>query len=155
MATKNKLKIIAGEYGFQAELLKINPTQSEEIIAPLILKSWVTERIPHRQKKRVIVKITKKGDRTECGSQKGHKPLNIKNKILAQIIPNRISISHRAQTTKRCCCVLHMQKTQYIGFVNIATAFDTTHKTVICAARRKKGIDAKYNEAVNVVFHNG
>jgi len=73
--THENIKITAGA-----------PTKKE----PLLIKVWQSGQIPKDWKHGLIIKLSKKGDLTECSNWRGITLLSIIGKILATIICNII-----------------------------------------------------------------
>ena len=74
-----------------AELIKANKETAVTELTKLFRKVWEEEKIPDKWKKRVIVKLPKKGDNRECNiNWRGITLLTVPSKLFGRIIINRI-----------------------------------------------------------------
>ena len=70
--------------------MKTYPHTTANILEPVLKKVWDSGQISNEWKQRLIIKLPKKGDLTECCNWRGITLLNIIRKILATIIYNRL-----------------------------------------------------------------
>jgi len=77
--------------GIHPELLKKGGAELILRLTELITESWRNEAAPHDWKDAQLVMIFKKGDRHICGNYRGISLLSIPGKVLARIIPNRLT----------------------------------------------------------------
>jgi len=56
----------AGADNIPAEVLKVDPYISADILLPLFQDIWQTETFPKEWKEGIIVKVPKKGDLSQC-----------------------------------------------------------------------------------------
>lgn len=80
----------AGPDGIPPEALKATPTQSAEMLQPLLQKIWEEEKIPDAWKTGYLVKLPKKGDLSQCGNWRGIMLLSIASKVLTRVILERM-----------------------------------------------------------------
>ncbi|XP_055389805.1 uncharacterized protein LOC129618814 [Condylostylus longicornis] len=88
---KMKKNRAEGPDGIPAELLQADPKTTSDILLPILVEVWNSERMPDIWKQGIIVKLPKKGDLRECSNWRGITILNVLNKVLANIILGRIS----------------------------------------------------------------
>ena len=69
-----------------AELFKLDPNLSAEILQPLFNEIWIKKKIPDDWTTGIIIKIPKKGDLQDCSNWRGITLLSIPSKILAKFI---------------------------------------------------------------------
>jgi hypothetical protein len=60
-------------------------------IRKLINSNFNQEELPDQWNMSIIVPIYKKGDKTDCSNYRGISPLSIRDKILSNILPSRLS----------------------------------------------------------------
>jgi len=58
----------AGPDGIPAEVLKLNPITTAEMLHPFFLKIWEAERVPSEWKHGYLAKLPKKGDLGLCNN---------------------------------------------------------------------------------------
>ena len=173
----------AGSDNLPAELFKTRPEIAAKVIQPQIHDMWNSERIPGELKEGVIVKLPKKGNLKHCTNWRGITILNTINKVLSQIILNRISgpldeemRDEQAGFRANRGCVdqsnslrLIVEQSNefrtplYITYVDFEKAFDSINRERIWEALRKRGVPQKiirllrelYREATCKVLHKG
>ena len=86
-----------GEDMITAELLKADLEFTTDRVKELIDTIWSLEKVPIKRKRRLIIKIPKKGNLRECKNGRGVTLLPVVSKILGRIIIDRIhiGIDHR------------------------------------------------------------
>ena len=72
------------------EMFKANPKYSANTLMRLFESIWRCNKVPADWKKGIIVKIAKKGKRTDCNNLCGNTLLSVPRKILVQIIYKRM-----------------------------------------------------------------
>lgn len=180
---KLKTNKAPGTDSIQTELFKVNPTITAEALHEHIVEAWENEHFDNEWKRGVIVKIPKKGDLKKCGNWRGITVLNAINKVVAQIILQRITEHIESQLrdeqagfrANRGCIdqsnTLRLiieqsnefQSPLYIMFVDFEKAFDRVNRGEIWKALASKGIPSKiirviralYSEAKCSVLHKG
>lgn len=166
-----------------SELLKACPTTSAAALQDDIVAAWESEMFDSEWKKGVIVKIPKKGDLKKCDNWRGITILNTINKIMAQIILQRITDPIERQLrdeqagfrANRGCIdqsntlrLIIEQSNEfnsplYVLFVDFEKAFDRVRREAVWRALAKKNIPSKiiriikalYSDAKCSVLHNG
>ncbi|RUS69643.1 hypothetical protein EGW08_022594 [Elysia chlorotica] len=97
-----------GQDNLNAELFKVDPPLAAEIIKPLFTSIWGKKELPKDWTEGIIVKIPKKGTRSDCNNWRGITLLSIPSKILSKIIIQRISEAVNQQLINeqagRGCC---------------------------------------------------
>jgi hypothetical protein len=81
---KTKNQKAAGAVRIPAEVLKVEPNVSADMLYPLFLDIWNEERFPSDWKDGSIVKIPKKGDLKNCSNRRGITFLATVSKIFKQ-----------------------------------------------------------------------
>ena len=102
----NAIKVIkkgkaAGADNIPAEVLEVDPYISADILLPLFQDIWQTETFPKEWKERIIVKVQKKGDLSQCRNWQGVTLLavisKIFNKVILELIKNSLEMGLRRE----------------------------------------------------------
>ena len=72
------------------EILKADLETSVDVLLYLLHKMWEQQQIPEDWQRGLIVKLTKKGDLTECNNWRGITLMVVATKVLGRIIITRI-----------------------------------------------------------------
>ena len=135
-----------GEDMITAELLKADLEFTTDRVKKLIDTIWSLEKVPHKWKRGLIIKILKKGNLRECMNWRGVTLLLVVSKILGRIVIDRIRMGigsrHRKEqagfrsrrgTTEQIFILRNIleqvnewQATLYINLVDFEKAFDCT-----------------------------
>lgn len=178
-----KLNKAAGSDGVALDLLAADARTSAKIIHKDITDAWESERLQDEWKKGLIVKLPKKGDLKVCDNWRGITILNAINKVMAQVIHNRISkhlegtlCDEQAGFRPNRGCIdqsnalrLIIEQSNefntplYMVFVDFEKAFDRVNREAIWSALKRRQIPNKiirliramYENAKCQVMHNG
>ena len=83
----------AGPDRIPPEALKADIQTSTDMLHPLLSKIWEQERVPEDWKRGLLVKLSKKGDRSSCNNWRGIMLLSIPGKVLTRIMLERLKIA--------------------------------------------------------------
>jgi len=83
----------AGADNIPAEVLKVDPYISADILLPSFQDIWQTEMFPKERKEGIIVKVPKKGDLSQCRNWRGVTLLAVISKIFNKVILEQIKNS--------------------------------------------------------------
>ena len=149
-----------GADNLNAELFKVDPELSANILLPLYTKIWVEGKIPSDWTKGVIVKVPKKGALSDCNNWGGITLLSVPSKIFCKIIIHRITSAvdkvlsnEQAGFRKGKGCIDQIftlrniieqcsewQRQLYINFIDFQKAFDSIHRDSLWKIMRGYGI---------------
>jgi hypothetical protein len=76
----------AGSDNIPAEVLKVDPYATADILLPLLQGIWQREKFPKEWKEGIIIKVSKKGDLSQCRNWRGVTLLVVISKIFNKII---------------------------------------------------------------------
>jgi hypothetical protein len=127
-----------------------------ELLYPLLKKIWKEEKIPEEWEKGLIIKISKKGDLSNCSNWRGITLFSIPSKILTRVILNRIRNTveqhlqkEQAGFRKHQSCVdlvntlriilqqsVEWQAILYVTFIDFEKAFDSLKREILCPTLR-------------------
>ncbi|GFR68085.1 endonuclease-reverse transcriptase [Elysia marginata] len=82
---KSKSNRAPGEDRITADMLKADPSMSAKCLIGLFKKLWTEEKVPDAWKKRNPIKLSKKGDLSECNNWHGIDFLSVPGKIFCQV----------------------------------------------------------------------
>ena len=163
-----------GQDNLNAELFKVDPTMAAGILQPLFTSIWEEKELPKDWTEGIIVKIPKKGARSNCNNWRGITLLSIPSKILSKIIIQRISEAVDQQLRNeqagfrkgRGCSdqifVLRniieqsteWQRQLYINFVDFEKAFDSIHRDSLWRILRAYGIPEEIVLIIKSFYNN-
>lgn len=166
-----------------AELFKVDPDAAAHALHPLLTNVWITEKLPPEWKQGLLIKLPKKGNRTDCNNWRGITLLCTVSKILSKVILYRIQDAieatirtEQAGFRKGTSCVdqinslriiveesVEWRKPLFMTFVDFEKAFDSINRQFIWDALEQKGLPLKiiriikeaYNGFNCKVVHNG
>lgn len=161
-----------GMDGVAAEILKADSTIMSEILCPIFEEIWLSEEIPPTWKEGIIIKLPKKGDLKECKNWRGITILNVLNKLLAQIIYERLDVyidnnmrEEQAGFRRGRGCIdqsntlriiveqsLEFNTPLYIAFIDFLRAFDTIKHSAIWRALDNKGVPSKIIKLIQNLY---
>ena len=82
-----------GADNIPAEVLKVDPYLSADVLLPLFQEIWSFSKLPKEWKEGIIIKIPKKGDLNQCKNWRVVTLLAVISKIFNKIILERIKNS--------------------------------------------------------------
>ncbi|CAG9118026.1 unnamed protein product [Plutella xylostella] len=157
-----------------AEMLKVDSARTANMLYPLFKQIWITEHFPEEWKEGLLVKVPKKGDKSNCNNWRGITLLSIVSKVMTRVILTRLSASvdktlreHQAGFRKSRSCVDHInalriiieqcsewQSDLYLLFVDFEKAFDTVRWSALWKALERKGIPMKIINLIRALYDN-
>ena len=163
-----------GVDGIPAEVLKHGEDELASRLHHLILLIWQTEEITSDLQDADIVKIFKKGDKSECGNYRGISLLATVGKIIARILanclvphaegflpesqcgfrPNRGTtdmIFTARQLQEKC---REQRQPLYMAFIDLTKAFDSVNRAALWQILGKFGCPEKFISIVRLL-HDG
>ncbi|RUS74991.1 hypothetical protein EGW08_017258 [Elysia chlorotica] len=120
-----------GQDNLNAELFKVDPALAAEIIKPLFASIWEKKELPKDWTEGIIVKIPKKGARSDCNNWRG------------------ITLQDPVQDP----CT-EWQRQLYINFVDFEKAFDSIHRDSLWRILRAYGIPEKIVLIIKSFYSN-
>ena len=164
----------AGPDGIPPEALKADIQTSTDMLHPLLLKIWETEKVPEEWKKGLLVKLPKKGDLSSCNNWRGIMLLSIPGKVLSRIILERLKDAldnrlreEQAGIRQDRSCTDHIatmriiieqsiewQSPLYSIFVDFQKAFDSVDRGVIWKLMEYYGLPPKYIEVIKQLYQD-
>lgn len=172
MKTKNNKA--PGPDNINAELWKANPDISAEILHALFLDIWEKECVPNDWQEGLIVKLFKKGSKTECNNYRGITLLNVASKVFALVILDRLQDAlephirnEQAGFRPNRSCIdqintlrlileqtAEWQSPLYLLFVDFEKAFDRVDRKVIWRILNINGIPPKLINIIKSMYSN-
>ena len=164
-----------GEDGIPAEVWKHGGDNLFSRLHQLITNDWEVGSVPQAWKGASIVTIYKKGDRTDCGNNRGISLLSIAGKIFARFFPNRLSTHITPEVVPETACgfkgnrstvdmifclrqlqekCIEQDRPLHMVFVDFSQAFDTVGRTGLWQTQRKYGCPEKFTTMIEAL-HNG
>ena len=163
-----------GVDGIPAEVLKHGGDELASRLHHLILLIWQTEEITSDLQDVDIVKIFKKGDKSECGNYRGISLLATVGKIIARILANRLvphaegflpesqcgfrpnrgttdMIFTARQLQEKC---REQRQPLYMAFIDLTKAFDSVNRAALWRILGKFGCPEKFISIVRLL-HDG
>lgn len=157
-----------GSDNIPAELLKTDPTAAAHFLQPLLNDVWQQEHLPADWKEGLLIKLPKKGNRTDCNNWRGITLLSTVSKVLSKIILYRIQGAiedtirgEQAGFRRGTSCVdqitslriiveesVEWRKPLFMTFVDFEKAFDSINRQFIWDALMHKGVPEKI---VNII----
>ena len=157
-----------------AELFKTDPTLAANILYPIFHDIWKETVIPTEWNKGTIIRIPKKGARSDCNNWRGITLLSIPSKILAKIIIKRISdavdsllrneqagfrpgrgctdqIFALRNIIEQCS---EWQRQLYINFIDFEKAFDSIHRDSLWKIVRSYGVPQHLIQLIKGFYNN-
>ena len=128
---------------------------------------WEKEEIPDDWKRGLLVKLTKKGDLSQCGNWRGIMLLSIPSKVLTRVILNRIKVAvdevlrdEQAGFRKDRSCIdqiatlriIKWSSPLYLIFVDFEKAFDSVDREAMWRILRHYGIPDKIINMLKVQY---
>ena len=119
--------------------------------------------VPKTWKQGFIVKISKKGDLTECGNLRGITLMSVPCKVFGRVLIDRIRDGvdiklrdEQAGFRKRNVIeqVVEWQSTLYITFVDFEKAFDSVHRECLWKIMASYGIPHKIIKMVQILYED-
>lgn len=158
----------AGSDNIAPELLKAMPATVAKILQPIIRTVWNSEKIPDEWKEGLIVKLPKKGDLELCCNWRGITLQNIINKLISQIILNRMTPALEPKIRReqagfrplRSCIdqintlrviieqSIEWRSPLFLMFIDFERAFDSIDHKAIWKVLRERGVPTK---VVNII----
>jgi len=158
----------AGADNIPAEVLKVDPYISADILLPLFQDIWQTETFPKEWKEGIIVKVPKKGDLSQCRNWRGVTLLAVISKILNKVMLERIKNSLEMGLRKeqagfyqdRSCIdqintlrviteqSVEFQSLHYVLFVDYQRSFDPLNRARIWDKLKVRGLPRKF---INII----
>ena len=164
----------AGVDGIPAEILKYGGDDLALHLHQLILLIWRTEEITSDLQDADIVKICKKGDKSDCGNYRGISLLATAGKIIARILANRLvphadgflpesqcgfrpnrgttdMIFTARQLQEKC---REQRQPLYMAFIDLTKAFDSINREALWRILAKYGCPEKFISTLRLL-HDG
>ena len=158
-----------GGNGIPAEVWKHGGDNLFSRLHQLITNAWEVGSVPQAWKDASIVTIYKKGDRTDCGNDRGISLHSIAGKIFARILLNRLSthitpevvpetqcgFRGNRSTVDMIFCLRQLQENALSRtMVFVSKAFDTVGRTGLWQLLRKYGCPEKFTTMIEAL-HTG
>ena len=164
-----------GGDGIPAEVWKHGGDNLFSRLHQLITNAWEVGSVPQAWKDASIVTIYKKGDRTDCGNNRGISLLSVAGKIFARILLNRLSTHITPEVVPEIQCgfrgnrstvdmifcfrqlqekCIEQDRPLYMVFVDFSKAFDTVGRTRLWQLPRKYGCPEKFTTLIEAL-HTG
>lgn len=164
----------AGVDDIPAELLKADIEATSIVMHNLFQDIWRTTKIPSDWKSGIIIKLPKKGDKTECNNWRGITLLPTISKVFTRVLLDRVKHQVDAQLRKeqagfrpgRSCCdqifvlrniieqSIEWQSSLYLNFVDFEKAFDSVHRESLWKLLRLYGLPLKIINIIRIL-HEG
>jgi hypothetical protein len=145
------------------EVLKADIETTIDPLQPTLEKIWNEEKVSVERKEGLIIKITKKGDTTNCNNWQGITLLSVPSKVLSRIILNRIKDvvelclrKEQAGFHRHRSCIdiintlrinleqsAEWQATLYLALTDFEKAFNTLNRRIIWKTPDKYSILTK------------
>jgi len=171
-ATKNGKA--AGVDNIPAEVLKVDPFMSADILFPLFQDIWQTETFPKEWKEGIIVKVPKKGDLSQCRNWRGVTLLAVISKIINKVILEQIKNSlemglqkEQAGFRKNRSCIdqintlrviieqsVEFQSPLYMLLVDYQRAFDSLNRAWIWDELKVRGLPSIFINTIKEGYEN-
>ena len=164
-------------------LLKSDIETTSVVLFVLFKQIWQEEQIPDDWHRGLIVKISKKGDTTQCTNWRGITLLSVVSKVFTRVILARIQQAVDNQLRKeqagfrkgRPCTeqiftlmniieqCMEWQASLHLNFIDFEKAFDSVHRATLWKLLRLYGIPQKiirmtralYKDFTYCVLHEG
>ena len=174
---KNAIKSLkndkaAGPDGIPAELLKVNPDTTAEMLLPIFKKIWEEETFPEDLKNGHLSVLPKKGDLKDCNNYRGIMLMSAPGKILTKILLERMkntvdAILRKNQAgfrSNRSCTdqiatlrIIIEQSTElnsplYVHFLDYSKAFDSIDRESLWKIMAHYGIPDKIISLVKSMY---
>jgi len=147
-----------------AEVLKVDPYATADILLPLFQDMWQKEKFPKEWKEGIIIKFPKKGDLSQCRNWRGVTLLVVTSKIFNKIILERIKdvlesglrkVQAGFRHNKSCIDQintlriiiensLEFRSPLYMLFIDYQRAFDSLNRAWIWEELKVGGLPSKF-----------
>ena len=155
----------------QVELLNINPDLAADLLLPLFENIWEQEQVPHDWTCGTIVKISKKGNLSDCNNWRGNTLLSVPCKVFCKVIMMRVvdavdSTLRKEQagfqrgrgTTEHIFTLRNIleqcnewQRKIYVNFLDLEKAFDSVHRDSLWRILRHYGVPQKVTSIISLL----
>src|SRR4029434_11093095 len=158
----------AGPDNIPPEALKAEPNLTTDLLYSFFGRIWEEERTPTEWTEGYIVKLLKKGDRSNCNNYRGITLLSVPSKIFNRVILNRLQDAvdkrlrdQQAGFRKDRSCTDHIATLRiiieqsiewntslYINFIDFEQAFDSLDRTGLWHLMDYYGIPTKITNLI-------
>ena len=162
----------AGPDSIPAEALKTNQDTTVRMFYPLFCKIWQEEEIPTEWKEGYLIKLTKKGDLSNCANYRGITLLSVPGKVFSRILLNRMKDAVDAQlrdqqagfrkdrscTDQIASLRIILEQSQewnsslYINFLDFEKAFDSVDRGSLWKLLRHFGVPEKITKIIKNTY---
>ncbi|BFY97740.1 hypothetical protein BsWGS_00780 [Bradybaena similaris] len=170
--TKLRNNKAAGEDDITGEMLKAADDNTLHHLLTFFNEIWQSESPPKEWKNGIIIKLTKKGDLTDCNNWRGITLLSIPSKMFCSMLLERLKKSvdeilreeqagfrpHRSCTdqifTLRTIIEesAELRSPLVINFIDFQKAFDSVHRPSLWKILEIYGFPAKYINIINAFY---
>ena len=155
-------------------MLKADPVTLANILLNLLVTIWEDETLPSDWRKRLIVKLAKKGDLQICDNWRGITLLSVPSKVFCKILLGRIDevIDNKLREEQagfrrgRGCIdqifairniieqCIEWKMPLYINYIDFKKAFDSVHRETLWKIVRSYGIPMKICNLMQAFYEN-